>query len=60
MNTDIYDFAAIEKKWQDKWRQEKTFKVDAGFSCQKILPAGDVPLPIGPHPHGACAQLLHR
>lgn len=39
MNTNIYDFAAIEKKWQMKWLSEKSFKVshDAGKKKYYLL-----------------------
>jgi len=47
MNTDIYDFAAIEKKWQDKWRQEKTFKVPPSSAAEKYYLLEMFPYPSG-------------
>ncbi|MBU0910208.1 MAG: class I tRNA ligase family protein, partial [Proteobacteria bacterium] len=47
MNTDIYDFAAIEKKWQDKWRQEKTFKVAPDSQAKKYYLLEMFPYPSG-------------
>ncbi|MBU4262235.1 MAG: leucine--tRNA ligase [Proteobacteria bacterium] len=47
MNTDIYDFAAIEKKWQDKWRQEKTFKVAPDSNAKKYYLLEMFPYPSG-------------
>ena len=32
-----YDFAAIEKKWQDKWEQEKPYAAVTGDPRPKFL-----------------------
>ena len=47
MNTDIYDFAAIEKKWQEKWHTEKTFKVSTDSSKKKYYLLEMFPYPSG-------------
>ncbi len=47
MNTQIYDFTAIEKKWQDRWRTEKTFKVQADSSLKKYYLLEMFPYPSG-------------
>ena len=47
MNTSIYDFAAIEKKWQDKWREEKTFQASADPQAKKYYLLEMFPYPSG-------------
>ena len=55
-----YEFWKIEEKWQGEWEREESFRVDEGSPPSQVLPAGDVPVSFGAHPHGARAQLLHR
>ncbi len=47
MNTDIYDFAAIENKWQEKWHSEKTFKVSTNPEKKKYYLLEMFPYPSG-------------
>ncbi|MBI5557927.1 MAG: leucine--tRNA ligase [Deltaproteobacteria bacterium] len=47
MNTNIYDFAAIEKKWQDKWKNEETFKVSSKSQAKKYYLLEMFPYPSG-------------
>jgi len=42
-----YDFTAIEKKWQDKWKAEKTFKTYDDFSKPKYYTLIEFPYPSG-------------
>ena len=41
-----YDFAAIEKKWQDKWEQEKPYAAVTGDPRPKFYGAHRVPVPL--------------
>ena len=56
-----YNFKEIEKKWQDKWDEEKTFKTDAwDFSRPKFYALDMFPYPSGQglhvgHPEGYTA-----
>ena len=56
-----YNFKEIEKKWQDKWDEEKTFKTDAwDFSKPKFYALDIFPYPSGQglhvgHPEGYTA-----
>ncbi len=56
-----YDFKNIEKKWQDKWEKEKTFKTDIwDFSKPKYYALDMFPYPSGQglhvgHPEGYTA-----
>ena len=56
-----YNFKEIEKKWQDKWDEEKTFKTDAwDFSKPKFYTLDMFPYPSGQglhvgHPEGYTA-----
>lgn len=56
-----YNFKEIEKKWQDKWDEEKTFKTDAwDFSKPKFYALDMFPYPSGQglhvgHPEGYTA-----
>ena len=57
----MYDFIKIEKKWQDYWEKNKTFKVDAwDFSKPKFYALDMFPYPSGVglhagHPEGYTA-----
>ena len=42
-----YDFAGIEKKWQDKWYSEKTFAAKDDFSKPKFYGLVEFPYPSG-------------
>lgn len=42
-----YDFAAIEKKWQGKWQEEKTFRVEADPLRKKYYLLEMFPYPSG-------------
>lgn len=42
-----YDFAAVEQKWQNKWLQDKTFKVSIDQSKQKYYLLEMFPYPSG-------------
>jgi leucyl-tRNA synthetase len=46
-DTAHYDFAAIESKWQQKWLQEKTFKVSEDKSREKYYLLEMFPYPSG-------------
>ena len=47
MNTNVYDFAAIEAKWQEKWHAEKTFQVKADSTQKKYYLLEMFPYPSG-------------
>ncbi|MFZ5764558.1 MAG: leucine--tRNA ligase [Thermodesulfobacteriota bacterium] len=47
MNTTIYDFAAIEAKWQQKWLTEKTFQVSEEIGRKKYYLLEMFPYPSG-------------
>ena len=40
-----YDFTAIEKKWQTKWKDEKTFACENGGSKPKFFGLVEFPYP---------------
>ena len=42
-----YDFAAIEKKWQNYWDENKTFKAVIDHSKPKYYPLVEFPYPSG-------------
>ncbi|MCL2507813.1 MAG: leucine--tRNA ligase [Oscillospiraceae bacterium] len=42
-----YDFKSIEKKWQDKWDEEKTFAAKQDFSLPKYYCLVEFPYPSG-------------
>ncbi|MDA3970474.1 MAG: leucine--tRNA ligase [Desulfobulbaceae bacterium] len=46
-DTSHYDFAAIEAKWQDKWLQDKTFKVSEDKTKEKYYLLEMFPYPSG-------------
>ncbi len=46
-DTDHYNFAAIESKWQQKWLQEKTFKVSEDADKKKYYLLEMFPYPSG-------------
>ncbi len=46
-NMDRYDFEAVEKKWQEKWLKEKTFKATADQSREKYYLLEMFPYPSG-------------
>ena len=54
MSTREYDFTGIEKKWQDYWEQNKTFKAD-DFSDKRKYYALDM----FPYPSGAGLHVGH-
>ena len=42
-----YDFKSIEKKWQDRWEKEGTFKAVDDFSLPKFYGLIEFPYPSG-------------
>ena len=42
-----YDFTAIEKKWQKKWQEEKTFAAVTGGDKPKFFGLVEFPYPSG-------------
>ncbi len=42
-----YDFAAIEKKWQDYWDEHKTFRAETGSKKPKFYALVEFPYPSG-------------
>ncbi len=42
-----YDFAAIEKKWQDYWEEHKTFRAETGGKKPKFYALVEFPYPSG-------------
>ena len=60
MSTREYDFTGIEKKWQNYWEQNKTFKADDFSDKQKYYALDMFPYPSGAglhvgHPEGYTA-----
>ena len=49
-----YDFSNIEKKWQDKWRNDETYKVSEDSQKQKYYV-----LDMFPYPSGAGLHVGH-
>ena len=45
--TDRYDFKTIERKWQERWEQDKTFKVDPQPGREKYYVLEMFPYPSG-------------
>ena len=52
-----YDAGRIEPKWQEAWDAAGLFRAERDAGAAEVLRAGDVPLSVGAHPHGARAQL---
>ena len=42
-----YDFKQIEKKWQDRWEEDKTFAATTDYSKPKFYPLVEFPYPSG-------------
>ena len=42
-----YDFLSIEKKWQDKWDEEKAFKAENSYEKPKYYALVEFPYPSG-------------
>ena len=42
-----YDFKTIEKKWQDRWEKEGTFRAIDDFSLPKFYGLIEFPYPSG-------------
>ncbi len=42
-----YDFSAIEKKWQEYWKEDETFKVGTDYSKPKFYALVEFPYPSG-------------
>ena len=59
MATERYNPRASEPRWQKAWDEAKALRDQERRSAAEILRARDVPLSVGPHPHGPCAQLCH-
>ena len=47
----MYNFKDIEKKWQDKWEKEKTFKTSSDKSKKKFYGLVEFPYPSGAGMH---------
>ncbi len=43
----IYDYASVEKKWQDKWNKENTFAAKQDFTLPKFYALVEFPYPSG-------------
>ena len=54
-----YDFAAIEKKWQKIWDEEKTFAASDDFSKPKYYTLIEFPYPSGAGPARRSSALEH-
>ena len=50
-----YDFKTIEKKWQDRWEKEGTFRAIDDFSLPKFYGLIEFP-----YPSGACTSVTSR
>ena len=48
-----YDFTAIEKKWQDKWLEEKPFAAVTGADKEKFFGLIEFPYPSALSPRTA-------
>ena len=56
-----YDFTAIEKKWQSRWKEEKTFACQNGDTSKpKFYGLVEFPYPSAAGLHVGHAQALHR
>ena len=42
-----YDFKQIEKKWQDRWDEDKTIAATTDYSKPKFYPLVEFPYPSG-------------
>ena len=56
-----YDFSSIEKRWQDYWEREKTFRAEDGSDKPKYYALDMFPYPSGAglhigHPEGYVAS----
>ena len=52
-----YNFREIEKKWQQRWVEEKTYQVTEDESKQKFYVLNMFPYPSGAGSAGACGSL---
>ena len=57
MATERYNPRAAEPKWQKAWDAGEALRDEERRPAPEILRARDVPLSVGAHPHGPCAQL---
>ena len=55
-----YDFAAIEKKWQDKWEQEKPYAAVTGDPRPKFYGLIEFPYPSAAGLHVVSAVVIVR
>ena len=52
-----YNFRQAERKWQAAWAEQRCFEARIDAGKPKYYVHGDVPLSLGAHPYGPCAQL---
>ena len=57
MATERYNAPDRESYWQHVWEKTQIFRASEDQSAPEMLRARDVPLSVGAHPHGPCAQL---
>ena len=55
-----YDFAAVEKKWQDIWEKENTFAASNDYTKPKFYALVEFPYPSGQGLHVGTSALLYR
>ena len=53
-----YDFKTIEKKWQDRWEKEGTFRAIDDFSLPKFYGLIEFPYPSGAGMHVGHIKLI--
>ena len=55
-----YNYKVIEEKWQNYWKENKSFKTDIDKKKKKILLPRNVSIPIWENTYGTRKKLYNR
>ena len=59
VSVERYNPREMEPRWQKVWDDAQSLRRPQRRSARALLRARDVPLSVGAHPYGPCAQLYH-